>query len=138
MTFTKDNTRTGAPSPTVLLVDDEVLVRLVISDYLRECGYRVIEADSAEEAVVVLRQADVSVDVVLSDVALPGPMDGFSLAKWTRQNRPDVAVLLAGSVGRAASAAGELCDNGPTFSKPYDPQAVADRIRRLLAAGRQA
>jgi CheY-like chemotaxis protein len=122
---------------TVLLVDHEVLVRLVIDDYLRECGYRVIEADRAEEALLVLQQPDIRVDVLLSDVELPGQMDGFGLAKWTRENRRDVAVLLAGSTTRAADAAGELCDEGPLLRRPYEPQVVVDRIKRLLASGRR-
>ena len=125
----------GKTAPqTVLLVDDEVLIRLVIADCLRECGYRVIEADSAEEALLVLQQPDIRVDVLLSDVELRGAMDGFSLAKWTRENRQDVGISLAGSVNRAADAAGELCDDGPLLNRPYEPQVVVDRIKRLLAS----
>lgn len=122
---------TQAGRQTVLLVDDEVLVRLVIADYLRECGYRVIEANGAEEALLVLQQLDIRVDVLLSDAELRGPMDGFGLAKWARENRSDVDVLLAGSINRVADQAGELCDEGPQLRRPYEPQAVVDRIKRL-------
>jgi CheY-like chemotaxis protein len=61
----------------VLVVEDEVLVRMVISDYLRNCGYRVIEATSADEAMMILRNAEIDVDVVFSDVEMPASMDGF-------------------------------------------------------------
>jgi CheY-like chemotaxis protein len=118
---------------TVLVVEDEVLIRMVISEYLRHCGYRVIEAASGNEAVMVLEQVDIVVDVVLSDTEMPGAIDGFALAKWVRANKPDVEVILVGSPARAADAAAKLCEAGPTFSKPYEPHIVVDRIKRLLA-----
>jgi DNA-binding NtrC family response regulator len=118
---------------TILVVDDEVLIRTAISEYLRDCGYKVIEAASVDEAVLVLQQAVITVHIVLSDVEMPGARDGFALAQWVRQHRPTVHVILAGSPARATKAAGELCDSGPMLAKPYDPQIVLDQIRRLLA-----
>jgi CheY-like chemotaxis protein len=118
---------------TVLVVEDEVLLRLVIAQYLRDCGYRVIEAADADEAMLVLDQARLAVDVVFSDVEMPGSMDGFALARWTRANRPGLQVILTGSVPRAVHAAADLCEDS-TMPKPYQPQSVHDRIRRLLAA----
>jgi CheY-like chemotaxis protein len=117
---------------TVLVVEDEVLLRLVIAEYLRDCGYRVLEAADAGEAVLVLEEPQFAVDVVFSDIDMPGAMDGFALAQWTRANRPGVEVILTGSVPRAVNAAAQLCEEG-TLAKPYDPQLVHDRIRRLLA-----
>jgi CheY-like chemotaxis protein len=116
----------------ILIVDDDVLVRMVIAGYLRECGFKVIEAVDADEAIVVLEQAEVHVDVVFSDVEMPG-MDGFALTKWIRSHRPDVAVILAGTPTRAMDAAADLCKSGPDLAKPYEPQLVLERIRRLLA-----
>ena len=116
----------------VLVVEDEILIRMVIADYLRGCGYRVIEAASADEAMLILQHKELEVDVVFSDIDMPGSMDGFELSKWLRTNRPGVDVILAGSVARAADAAGELCDSGHV-PKPYEPQAAADRIRQLMA-----
>ena len=74
----------------VLVVEDEVLIRMVIADYLRTCGYRVIEAASADEALVILQHTEFQVDVVFSDIEMPGSMDGFALSKWLRANRPGV------------------------------------------------
>lgn len=121
---------------TVLVVEDEVLIRLVIAQYLRDCGYRVIEAAHADEALLVLRKSEIEIDVVFTDVELPGSMDGFALAQWVRSNRPGMDVILAGSVGRAVQAASDLCDEGNHVPKPYDAQGVHDRIRRLLASRR--
>lgn len=124
----------SSTSDTVLVVDAEVLVRIVICDYLRQCGYKVIEAANGDEALLVLQQADLAVDVILSETQMPGAVDGFGLAQWARANRPGLDVILVGSPARAANAAAELCESGPMLAKPYDPQLVVDRIRRLLAA----
>ena len=118
---------------TVLVVDAEVLVRMTICAYLRDCGYRVVEAANAEEAVTVLRQIELPIDAVLADVNLSGPMDGFGLAKWIREHRAGLNVLLAGSPAREAERAADLCEEGPDLARPYEPQVVVDRIRRLLA-----
>jgi DNA-binding NtrC family response regulator len=126
----------SSPAPelqpkTILLVEDEVLIRLHIAKYLRECGYQVIEAISADEALVVL-QSEYKVDLVLSDVQMPGSLDGFGLAQWVRKNMNGLPVILCGTPKRAADTAAELCEDGPTMAKPYEPQALADLIRRHL------
>lgn len=137
MTISDDRDGGVATAETVLVVEDDVLVRLVIAGYLRECGYRVIEAASADEAVRLLQRDDLRIDVVLTDVEMPGTMDGFALAHWLRRERPDVEVVMAGTPARAADAAGELCDEGPSLARPQPPSAVLARIRRLLAMRRQ-
>ena len=92
------------PSPdgpeTILVVEDEVLVRMVICEYLRDCGYRVIEAAGADEAMLVLQQDDLAIDAVLSDVEMPGSMDGFGLARWIRLHRTGLDVILVGNPQR--------------------------------------
>jgi DNA-binding NtrC family response regulator len=105
---------------------------MVIASYLRDCGFRVIEAVSADEAITVLEQSDVLVDVVFSDVEMPGSLDGFGLNRWVREHRPDTPVILAGTPSRASEAAADLCRSGPDLAKPYEPQLVLDRIRRML------
>ena len=126
----------GKTTDTILIVEDEVLIRLVLAQYLRDCGYRVIEAAHADEALLVLRKSEIEIDVVFTDVEIPGSMDGFALAHWVRSNRPGMEVMLAGSVSRAVQAASDLCDQQNNVPKPYDPQNVHDRIRRLLASRR--
>jgi CheY-like chemotaxis protein len=131
--MTDSTQASSATADTILVVEDEVLLRLVIAEYLRDCGYKVIEAAHADEAIVVLKQAHLQIDVLFSDIEMPGPMDGFGLAQWTRSNRPGLEIILTGSVPRAVNAAADLCEQG-TVPKPYEPQSVHDRIRRLLAA----
>ena len=117
---------------TILVVEDDVLVRMPIAQYLRDCGYKVIEASNADEAIQVLLHQETPVDVVFSDIDMPGAVDGFELAKWIREHRPGLDVLLAGTVPRAVESAENLCEQGPV-PKPYEAQVVHDHIRRLLA-----
>ena len=126
--------KTTIPDPgvdIVMVVESEVLVRHALAEYLRHCGYRVIEAASTQEAMTLLTNAAVSVDVVFSAVEIEGPVDGFGLSKWVRENRPGVQVVLSGSVVKAAHAAGDLCEEGPHLTKPYEPQQVVEWIKKL-------
>jgi DNA-binding NtrC family response regulator len=118
---------------TILLVEDEVLVRMPIAHYLRDCGYKVIEAANADEAMTVLMHKETVVNIVFSDIEMPGAVDGFGLAKWIREHRPGLDVLLAGTVPRAIQNAEQLCEQG-SVPKPYDAKIVHDHIKRLLAA----
>jgi CheY-like chemotaxis protein len=120
------------PDPTVLIVEDEVLIRMSVADYLRHCGYRVIEANNADEAVEILTGAHV--DVVFTDVNMPGSRDGFGLARWVRRERPGVKVIITSGVGRATQEAAKLCEDGPLLDKPYVHEELEQRIRRLLAS----
>lgn len=129
----KDQTIERDPARNILIVDGEVLVRHTIADYLRHCGYVVIEAANTDEAIVVLNERSLALDALLCDVKILGTMNGFELRLWTRQNRPGVEVILAGTIPAVAEAAAQLCDNGPDIARPYDPQGVVDHIKRLIA-----
>jgi DNA-binding NtrC family response regulator len=118
--------------PCVLLVDAEELVRTPLAQYLRECGYRVLEAINSEEAQRLLSKGSQTIDIVLADIRALGA-GGFAFAAWVRQNRPGIRVLSVGTVAAAARTAGDLCEEEPPIRKPYDHQLVLDRIRRLLA-----
>jgi CheY-like chemotaxis protein len=116
---------------TVLVVESDVLARLAIAGYLRDCGYRVIEASSGGEATAVLTNSEIAVDIVFSAVAIGGPPDGFALARWIRAERPGVNVILTGTIEKAADEAGDLCEEGPHLRKPYEPQQVVEWIKKL-------
>lgn len=124
----------NTPAATILIVEPKVLARIVLADFLRGCGYRVVEAASGEEAKIILVDASMGIDVALIEVDLPGPFDGFTLARWIRNDKPSVRVQLVGTISKAASAAAELCEEGSVLPAPYTHQAVLDRIKYLLAA----
>jgi CheY-like chemotaxis protein len=116
-------------SATVLVVEPDILVRMVIADYLRDCGYKVVEGVNADEALAVLG-AGTKIDVILTEVQLSGSLDGFGLARQIREDHPEIDVILTSGVARAADKAGDLCDDGP-LEKPYHPQDVVRRINLL-------
>lgn len=128
---------TDEPVRTILVVEDEVLIRLTVTEYLRDCGYRVFEASNAAEAKRVL-DADTPVRLVFSDVNMPGDENGFALARWIRQHHPDTKLLLTSGVTNAPGKAGDLCEEGPFMAKPYSPAAVLERIESLLRHARRA
>jgi DNA-binding response OmpR family regulator len=124
------------PLSTILVVEPDILVRMTIADYLRTCGYKVIEAVTADDVAIVLGTQQ-KVDVVFAEVQLGGSMDGFGLAQWVREKHPGVDVILTSGIAKAAEQAADLCDEGP-LEKPYDPQKVVHRINILLERRRTA
>jgi CheY-like chemotaxis protein len=124
-------TASGDDVAAILVVDGDIVSRHAIADYLRHCGYAVIEAGNTDEALIALGSSSLSIDVILCDVAAIGTRSGFELAAWVRQNRPALEVRLAGSADKTASAAADLCETGPHLARPYEPQAVVDYIKRL-------
>ena len=111
-----------AASATILVVEPDILVRMVIADYLRDCGYRVIEGVSADDVLAVL-QAGTKVDVILTEVQLAGSLDGFGLARQIRENHHETDVILTSGVARAADKAGD--------SKPDNAVEVLGRMDDL-------
>ena len=127
-------TETKPVDASILIVDDDVITRHAIADYLRKCGYVVVEAANTDEALTALAEVALAVDVILCDVAAIGARSGFELAQWVRENRPELEVRLAGSLDGIAQTAADLCQHGPHLARPYEPEAVVDYIKQLRAA----
>ena len=121
----------GTDTPKLLFVEHDALERTAIAGYLRECGYQVVEAVSAEEAQAVLRERAAEIDIAFIAIDLPGEMDGFALARAIRERAAGIRVLLAASLEKAATLASQLCEEGPHLRKPYERQALVDWIKRL-------
>jgi CheY-like chemotaxis protein len=113
----------------VLVVEDEVLIRLTIADALREHGFGVIEASDADEAIGVLQSA-ARVDIVVTDIEMPGGTDGLALARFVRAGFPHLGLVITSGRRRGDYLQG-LAD--AFFSKPYDLARVVERIRELAA-----
>ena len=122
---------------TILVVDDEPLVRMNTAEHLTDSGFRVLEASDGAEAIEALR-ADDTIAGVFSDIQMPGTVDGFSLRRWVQQHRPRVVVLLTSGVSNVQSAAGHLSQPRWIVFKPYDLRDVEQRLRELLSTGRSA
>lgn len=120
--------------PVVLVVEDEVLIRLAVADHLRSCGFKVVEAGNGAEAQELIL-AGLSVDLVFSDVTMPGPMNGAALAQWLHQQMPDLPVILTSGVPSSLTAAKAACANIRSLAqKPYDYGVIVSEIRAILAA----
>jgi CheY-like chemotaxis protein len=116
---------------SVLLVEDEGLISQLVADWLSQRGFAVHEAASAEEAMHYL-DSGAPVDLLFTDVNLPGAMDGAQLAWQVRQRRPELPVVYTS--GRARSSViGALVPRSIFVSKPYDPEDVCMLLARLTA-----
>jgi two-component system, response regulator PdtaR len=118
------------PAPTsgvVLIVEDDVLLRLVTAASLRQAGFEVLEAANAQEAVTVLNS--VTVDAMISDVNMPGGMNGLGLARWIHQRRLDTKIILTSATDQSL---GEAEEYASFLAKPYDSEDVQQLLRRVL------
>ena len=115
--------------PTVLLVDDEYLVRGVLGEILKEAGFAVVPAENGAEAIHILSGMD-TIDLVFSDIKM-APLDGFAVAKWAHENRPGLPVILASGYSGKTNMAAEL-NGAQFFRKPFDFDAVVEKIRDTL------
>ena len=112
---------------TVLLVDADPLQRSTVGQYLRDWGYRVIEATDVAEAITALSHQDI--EILVTDIALRDE-SGFQLSAEAREIRPDLRVVVTHSPERTAKIAGDLCEHGP-LDQPYHPHQLVERIKRL-------
>lgn len=112
---------------TILLVEDDVLERMSLADQLRSAGYVVLEAWNADEALDLLNRN--GVQVVLSDIRLPGRMDGVELAHVIREQNPRIKIVLAS--GQSFSTR-HWFDTDGFFPKPYNAVRLIEHIKRLL------
>jgi DNA-binding NtrC family response regulator len=119
---------TEAPR-VLLLLEPDILIRMVVAQYLRECGYFVIEGVSALDFHSLVDSGR-QPQVVVADVALSGDTTGFELARGIRQTHPGTDVILTSGVETTAQQAHELCHEGP-IRKPYHPKDVETLIRKL-------
>ena len=116
----------------VLVVDDEPSVRVLVGEILRDLGYVALEAVDGAEALRVL-QSDVAVDLLVTDVGLPGGMDGRQLAAAGRAARPGLRVLFITGYDEGAALDQGRRDAGvQVLTKPFALEALAGRIRMLL------
>ena len=92
---------------TILVLEGDVQLRMPVVQFLRDRGHRVVEAASTDEAIAVLQKTNVPVDVVLSEIDIPGSMNGFGFAQWARSVQPELKILLAGTPERTVRNAAE-------------------------------
>jgi PAS domain S-box-containing protein len=120
---------------TVLVVDDEPTVRMLVTEVLEELGYTAIEAADSASGLKVL-QSDVRIDLLISDVGLPGGMNGRQMADAARLSRPDLKVLfITGYAENAAVGNGQLEPGMAVLTKPFVVETLGLRIRDIISRG---
>ncbi|MBJ2347439.1 MULTISPECIES: response regulator [Pseudomonas] len=114
--------------PTILVVEDDSIVRMLIVDVLEELEYKVLEAEGCEEALALLKDTDRSIDLMMTDVNMP-IMDGRELAKEARSVRPGLPILFAS--GYAESI--DVPEGMNVIGKPFSIDQLRDKVKRILS-----
>jgi CheY-like chemotaxis protein len=116
----------------VLVVEDEALVRMVICDVLLSLGYTVLEADDGKSGLSVV-ESGARIDLLLTDVGLPGGMNGRQLADAARQQRPDLKVLFITGYAKGLAVGSGLLDHGmEVITKPFAVTALATKVQGII------
>lgn len=116
--------------PTILIVEDEPLLLMDAIDMVEEAGFEAVEAFNADRAIEILASRS-DIRIVLTDIEMPGSMDGVKLAQYVRDRWPPIEIIIVS--GHRTVAAEDMLDRGLFFSKPYNRHALASAMRRLAS-----
>ena len=121
--------------PYALAVDDDAIIRIDASQILEESGFRCLQADSGDTALVLLEEHFVSVVLLFTDVEMPGMIDGFALARHVAEHWPHIAIVV--SSGNVKPRDGDMPAKAAFISKPFSTGVVHSELRRLLPDGKK-
>jgi CheY-like chemotaxis protein len=117
---------------TVLVIDDEPILRMLITDVLQENGYQALEAKDGPSGLKII-ESDARIDLLITDVGLPGGMNGRQVADAARKARPDLKVLfITGYAENAVLGNGTLSPGMQVMTKPFEISAMAAKIRDMI------
>lgn len=114
----------------ILIVEDEPFVRHDLMDFFEDRGFRVFEAADADEAIEML-SAHATIQIVLTDVQMPGSMDGIKLAHYVRDRYPPTLLFVASGMMRPTAQ--DLPEQAMFIAKPFDPRSILQTIEQLAA-----
>lgn len=120
----------AAPQKTVIVAEDEPLVRMLAADMLADSGFEVVEAAHAGEVLAALEHHEGRVAALFTDVHMPGGCDGMELARLVYAQWPRVAVLVTSGLHRPAKD--DLPPGGVFVSKPYELERIVGHLRALI------
>jgi CheY-like chemotaxis protein len=117
--------------PVVLIVEDELLVRMDAVEVIEADGFEVVEAKNADDAIAILEQRN-DIGLIFTDIDMPGSMDGLKLAHFVKDRWPPIKIIATS--GHAKISANDLPEGGRFMPKPYKATEVADVIHELKSA----
>ena len=124
-----DTTSSAVPQKVVLVVEDELFVRLMAVDMLESAGYIVREAGTADEALSLLESGERPVDVMFTDVKMPGSMDGLKLASRVRDLWPDISIIVTS--GHVMLPDLDDRTRAAFLPKPYRASALLEQVASI-------
>jgi PAS domain S-box-containing protein len=129
-----DEVAASGGSETILVAEDDEDVRTTVVDILADLGYRVLKAGDAASALAII-ESGVRIDLLFTDVVMPGPLKSLELARKVRERQSDIAVLFtSGYTENAVVQSGRLAAGVDLLAKPYSREALALKLRQVLAA----
>jgi DNA-binding response OmpR family regulator len=118
---------------SILVVEDEPIIRMALTDHLERAGFDVTESGSGDGAMEIIK-AGTPIDLVVTDVRMPGWTDGIALALWVRHNHPRVKIIIVSGATDWSPALEGLGAEGVIMAKPYSVEAIALQAQELLGA----
>jgi two-component system, response regulator PdtaR len=115
---------------SVLVVEDELLIRMAALDFVEEAGFAVFEACGADEAIRIL-ELHPEIRIVFTDINMPGSMDGLKLAHYIRRRWPPVQLIVTS--GEMKPSAEDMPIGSVFLAKPYGPNLLRDQLRTIAA-----
>ena len=119
------------PDTVILVVEDEILIRMDAVDQLGALGYRMIEAANGQEALNALSDGS-AINILFTDLHMPGDLDGVMLAREVSQRRPEIGIIVTS--GRASLSTDSLPEGSRFYTKPYASATVHTAIQEMLAS----
>ena len=120
-----------AKRAVILIVEDELLIRLDAVEMIEQAGFEVVEAASADEAIAIL-EARLDITVVFTDIQMPGSMDGLKLAAAVRDRWPPIKIVATS--GQVKLGPDDLPEGGRFLQKPYGPGEIMKTLREVMVA----
>ncbi len=118
------------PAATVLVVEDEELLRIFAVQLVEDAGFQVLEAANADQAIAILeKRSDIS--LLLTDIHMPGSMDGLKLAHAVRHRWPPIKIIIVS--GQVLLTEDDIPTGSRFFRKPYEPTEVVSELRSMAA-----
>lgn len=126
---------TDDTAPHALVVDDDALIRMDAADILLDAGFRPYEACEVDDAIKILEDSADRIQLLFTDVQMPGSRDGFALARECAERWPHVKILVAS--GQAKPGPNDMPEGAIFIGKPFSADVVHSRLQEILADGQK-